>query len=175
MSTSTFQDGQPWLEKLLSLMGLQTRVAAQQLSETHQWLEIDSQPLGADAAQNLLGKDGVILDSLQFLINTHLNLSAIEGQESAYTVELLGHRAQRHTELLAMAQKAIEAVKSTGQEYVFEPLRASERRQLHLMLSTEEGLHTYSRGKEPERYLVLSPQAEETVSAPILNVDETPS
>jgi spoIIIJ-associated protein len=104
--TATMTDGQQWLERLLVLMGLQTRVAAQSLAENHNWLEIDSQPLGEDIGPALLGKDGVILDAVQFLVNTHLNLQAPEGQEVAYTIELLGHRAARHSELLALAHDA---------------------------------------------------------------------
>ncbi|WP_218082698.1 Jag family protein [Anthocerotibacter panamensis] len=157
MTASTMLEGQQWLEKLLHLMGLKTHVMAQALADNHYWLEIDAQPLGADASQNLLGKDGVILDSIQFLVNTHLNLDA--SQERAYTIELLGYRSQRHKELLALAEQAVETVRRTSQEYVFEPLRSAERRQLHLMLSAETDLFTFSRGKEPDRYLVLSPKA----------------
>ncbi|WP_287130233.1 R3H domain-containing nucleic acid-binding protein [Candidatus Cyanaurora vandensis] len=158
-ATTTALEGQQWLERLLQLMDLNTRVLSQALAENHNWLEIDSQMLGPEASQALLGKDGIILDSLQFLVNTHLNLDT-NIPECAYTVELLGYRAQRHKELLALAEQAIQAVRATGKEYVFEPLRSAERRQLHMMLSGEQELFTFSRGKEPDRYLVLSPKAD---------------
>jgi spoIIIJ-associated protein len=155
--TQTTLEGQQWLEKLLQLMGLQTRVLAQTLAPNHQWLEIDSQALTPEDSQALLGKEGNTLDSLQFLINTHLNLNA-ESPECAYTIELLGYRSQRHKELLELAERAVVAVRATGGEYVFEPLKAAERRQLHMMLSAQVDLYTYSRGKEPDRQLVLSPK-----------------
>lgn len=155
--TDTVLEGQQWLERLLSFMGLPTRVLGQALADNHTWLEIDSQTLGPESGQAILGKDGVILDAIQFLANTHLNLDP-NAPERAFTVELLGYRAQRHTELLALAEQAVQAVRATGKEYVFEPLRAAERRQLHQMLNGEAELFTFSRGKEPERYLVLSPK-----------------
>ncbi len=160
MTQSATLTASAWLEKLLSLMGLETRVLAQDLADNHQWLEIDAQPFSPEIGEALLGKEGTTLDSLQFLVNTHFNLDRPEGQEYAYTVELLGFRAQRHRELLTMAETAVAAVRTTGQEYVFGALRAAERRQLHQILSSETELFTFSRGKEPERFLVLSPQAE---------------
>ncbi len=150
--------GQQWLEQLLALMAINTQVMGQKVGDNHDWLEIDSQPLEPEHSQALIGKNGATLDAIQFLLNTQMNLES-ELQEQAYTVEHASYRSQRHTELVAMAQQAVAAVRATGQEFVFEPLRSSaERRQLHMMLGGEVDLHTFSRGKEPDRYLVLSPK-----------------
>ena len=54
-----------------------------------------------------------------------------------------------------MAAEAVEQVQATQEEYEIAALSSAERRQMHNFLKTHEGLETFSRGKEPDRRLVV--------------------
>lgn len=63
---------------------------------------------------------------------------------------------QRQIELQQLAEAAVQHVRETGEEYEMAALSAAERRQVHTYLKATYGdLETYSRGKEPDRRLVV--------------------
>jgi len=160
MDDSQLRRGKEWLEKLLELSGLSATVdadAAQIQQEGSYWLTIDSAPLTSEQVETLIGADGSVLDAVQYLANTTLNLGQPEGQQCAYTVELDGYRARRQAELQAMAEQAAAKVRETGEEFEMVALSAAERRQVHTFLKSFEDLETYSRGREPDRRLVVRP------------------
>lgn len=160
MDDSQLRRGKEWLEKLLELSGLSATVdadAAQIQQEGSYWLTIDSAPLTSEQVETLIGADGSVLDAVQYLANTTLNLGQPEGQQCAYTVELNGYRAKRQAELQAMAEQAAAKVRETGEEFEMVALSAAERRQVHTFLKSFEDLETYSRGREPDRRLVVRP------------------
>jgi spoIIIJ-associated protein len=119
------------------------------------WLTIAEQSLSADQVQTLIGPGGAVLDSIQYLANTTLNLGKSEGEQQAFTIELAGYRSRRLAELKLMAEAAADQVRASGQEYELKGLSAAERRQVHHFLSAQSGLATFSRGKEPDRRLVV--------------------
>ncbi|MBD2000234.1 RNA-binding protein [Oculatella sp. FACHB-28] len=158
MDESQLRRGQEWLEKLLGLAGLPATVgtdAEQIQQEGSYWLVIDSAPLTSEQIETLVGADGSVLDAVQYLTNTTLNLGQPEDQQCAYTVELNGYRAKRQAELQAMAEQAAAKVRETGEEFEMVALSSAERRQVHTFLKPFEDLETYSRGREPDRRLVV--------------------
>jgi spoIIIJ-associated protein len=54
-----------------------------------------------------------------------------------------------------MAENAAQQVRMTGKEYEMKSLSSAERRQVHTLLKDCPDLETYSRGKEPDRRLVV--------------------
>jgi spoIIIJ-associated protein len=158
MDESQLQRGQKWLEKLLELASLPATVGTdseQMEQEGSYWLVIDSAPLTSEQVETLIGADGAVLDAVQYLANTTLNLGQPEGQQCAYTVELNGYRARRQAELQAMAEQAAVKVRETGEEFEMVALSSAERRQVHTFLKSFEDLETYSRGREPDCRLVV--------------------
>jgi spoIIIJ-associated protein len=152
------QQGQQWLEKLLTLSGLPTQVQAdgdKRASEGSFWLTIDDSKLTPEQTQTLIGSDGSTLDAIQYLANTTLNLGQPEESQTAYTIELGGYRVRRQAELQSIAEAAAQRVRETGEEHEMAALSAAERRQVHTYLKTFEDLETYSRGREPDRRLVI--------------------
>lgn len=148
-----------WLEKLLALQGLQTSVSGTQttgdLGDDSFWLTIDTGPLTAAQVEGLIGDRGQVLDAIQYLANTTLNMGQQPDAQQAYTIEIDGYRQQRQTELKAIADQAAEQVIASSEEYEVKGLSAAERRQLHSLLGEYEQLETFSRGREPERHLVV--------------------
>ncbi|MBU6230123.1 MAG: RNA-binding protein [Cyanobacteria bacterium REEB459] len=158
MGDEALIQGVSWLTSLLNLQGLTATVTAEQISDgggDSCWLTINHRDLSSEQIQSLIGESGVVLDAIQYLANTTLNLGKGDGQQQAFTIDLAGYRAQRLQELQALAQEAAQQVLSTGQEYELKGLSSAERRQIHQFLSEQSGLSTFSRGKEPDRRLVV--------------------
>ncbi len=164
--------GKQWLQELLRLAGMPANVLVEPqvdlatklalASEAVRvdgldncWLTIDETHLSPEQVAILLGPESTVLDAIQYLANTLLNLGQAEGQQCAYTIELNGYRSARLAELIAMVEQAAEQVNQTGKEIELKALSSAERRQVHTLVKAYPGLETYSRGREPDRRLVI--------------------
>jgi spoIIIJ-associated protein len=72
-------------------------------------------------------------------------------------LECEGHRERRQEELESLAHRLAEAARATGEEQTAPALNSYERRLVHLALTQEEGLTTFSRGDGVKRRLVIAP------------------
>jgi len=158
MSTEHMLRGQLWLTSLLQLASLPSTAEAEPI-EAHEdgscWLTIGASALTPEQISALLGTQGEVLDSIQYLINTTLNMGRAEDQQQPYTIELASYRARRQVELKNMAEQAAQQVRQTGEEFEMTALSSAERRQVHTFLKPYEDLETSSRGQEPDRRLVV--------------------
>ncbi|QSJ16238.1 RNA-binding protein [Nostoc sp. UHCC 0702] len=167
MSDSPMQRGQQWLKTLLELTGISAEIqgnleAAQSQDSDSQepdnyWLTIDETNLTPQQIQVLIGPDGSVLDAIQYLANSILNLSQPQEGQASYTIELNGYRLKRQAEIRSLAEAAADEVRSFGQEVEIKSLSSAERRQIHTFLKDFRDLETFSRGKEPHRHLVVRP------------------
>lgn len=158
MDEQKIQDGKQWLEEVLRLSSLPAAVEADAVKtelEQSCWLVIDHTNLSLAQTQALIGEGGSGLDAIQYLANTILNIGQADDMQTAYTIELAGYRAQRQMELQQMAEAAAQQVRETGEEYEMAALSSAERRQVHTYLKAFEDVETYSRGREPDRRLVV--------------------
>ncbi len=165
MTDSRMQRGQEWLKTLLQLSGLSVDIEGElettpSLDEESQeqdsyWLTIDQTNLMPEQIEILTGPDGSVLDAIQYLANSILNLSQPQQEQASYTVELNGYRVRRYAEIRAMAEAAAQQVRSSGQEVEIKSLSSAERRQVHTLFKEFGDLETFSRGKEPHRHLVV--------------------
>ncbi len=167
MTDSRMQRGQQWLTTLMQLTGVSVDVqgeletTALQDSESREpeslWLTIDETDLTPEQIQIFIGSDGSVLDAIQYLANSILNLNQSQEEQASYTVELNGYRVKRQAEIREMAEAAAKLVHSSGQEVEIKSLSSAERRQVHTFLKEFSDLETFSRGKEPHRHLVVRP------------------
>lgn len=161
MAEDPVQRGETWLTSLLKLADLPASVQGES-AETHEdgscWLTIDSASYTSEQIQMLTGESGSVLDAVQYLINTTLNLGLSPDEQQPYTIELDGYRLRRQTELRSMAEAAAQKVRDNGEEFEMGALSSAERRQVHTFLKAFEDLETYSRGQEPDRRLVVKPK-----------------
>jgi len=158
MDTEREQRGQQWLQELLNLSGIPAKVATQASPDFWEdtcWLVIDDSTLSEEQVAHLLGENGHVLDSIQYLANTTLNLGVTPEEQGAFTVDLAGYRERRYLELKAIADNAAEQARQTSKEVELKSLSAAERRQIHTILKEHSDLETYSRGQEPDRRLVV--------------------
>jgi spoIIIJ-associated protein len=154
MSDDIIQRGTEWLEEFLSLSGLPASVMARDEGDSY-WLTIDHSQLTPEQISALIGQEGDVIDALQYLCNTMLNIHLEHGEQTAYTIELNGYRDRRHKELRLMAEYAAAQVRLTGVDFELKSLSSPERRQVHSFLSEYDDIETYSRGEEPDRRLVV--------------------
>jgi spoIIIJ-associated protein len=167
MTDNPMLRGQQWLKTLLDLTGVSTEIEGELETPQHQedsspepdiyWLKIDESNLTPEQIQVLIGPDGAVLDAIQYLANSTLNLNQAPEQQASYTIELNGYRVQREAEVREMAQGAAAEVRATGREVEIKSLSSAERRQIHTFLKDFTDLETFSRGKEPHRHLVVRP------------------
>ncbi len=159
------QSSEQWLQNLLLLTGVSTQVRANlepkpssgQDTPTGEsyWLTIDQTNLTSEQIRILIGAGGSVLDSIQYLANSVLNLNQPEENQTAYTIELNGYRVRREAEIRTLAETAAAEVRFSGREVELQSLSSSERRQIHTLLQEFSDLETFSRGKEPHRHLVV--------------------
>ncbi len=154
MKESQMQRGQQWLEELLKLSAIPSKVVSQQQEDCY-WMTIDQSNLTPEQIAILVGPDGNVLDAVQYLCNAVANIGNESDEPIPYTVELNGYRIRRQEELRSMAEYAAEQARSTGVEFELKALSSAERRQIHSFLSECEDLETYSQGQEPDRRLVV--------------------
>lgn len=169
MSNNPLQRGQQWLKTLLELTGVSTEIqgnleTAQSQDDDSQepdnyWLTIDQTNLSSEQIRTLIGADGSVLDAIQYLANSVLNINQPQEGQASYTIELNGYRVKRQAEISALAEAAAQEVRSSGVEVEIKSLSSAERRQIHTFLKEFGDLETFSRGKEPHRHLVVRPAA----------------
>ena len=148
--------GQQWLLTLLRHCRCEATVSVDQpdatLTKLKQfggfWLTIDAGHLSPQQAQAFTSNEGIVLDAIQYLLNSTLNLGQSSETKEAYTVEISDfYRTQRYLELADLAYQAADELRQTGGEYEMPKLSAAERRLVHTVLCDVEDLETMSRGE----------------------------
>jgi spoIIIJ-associated protein len=103
----------------------------------------------------LIGKHGHTIDSLQYVANVIVHRA---GADKRVTVDAAGYRERRRVTLEAIAVRGGErAVR--GERVELDPMSAAERKIVHERLAEYPGVHTTSEGVEPNRYVVVEPDA----------------
>lgn len=103
----------------------------------------------------LIGKHGATIDALQ-----HLGMrAALRGgaERKQVVVDAAGYRERREAALQRAADRAVSEALSSGGPVELEPMRAGERKVVHMYLRDRTEVETHSEGDEPERRLVVSP------------------
>ncbi len=105
---------------------------------------------------HLIGRKGVVIDSLQYLANV---IFCKEHVGVRLVLDGDGYRTKRALTLRKLALELAEHVAKTSEEAELEPLPAHERRIVHRVLRDEQAVTTYSEGLEPDRRVVISPRS----------------
>ncbi len=103
----------------------------------------------------LIGRKGDTLNSLQHLVGRVVSKKL--GGYQRLTLDVGGYLRNRHEILKQKAVKAAEKVKKTNHEVALEPMKAAERRIVHMALADIEGITTYTVGNGDMRKVCVSP------------------
>lgn len=95
------------------------------------------------------------MDALQDL--TRLAVLRETGERSRLMLDIGGFRAARRAELVQLAERAVEAVKESGEPEALGAMNPFERKVIHDAVAAA-GLSSESEGVEPKRFVVVRPQ-----------------
>ena len=135
-------------EDILSFFGLNVAVSSTCEDEV---IELSIPSTEANAI--LIGKDADNLRALQSLISANLRLK----NSAIYRVNLdiADYKKHKNDKLIERAEKWIERVRQTGQDYVVN-LNPADRRIVHKLAQDYSTIETHSEGEGSERRLIIS-------------------
>lgn len=103
----------------------------------------------------LVGTGGSTLDALQEL--TRLAVQQQTGVRSRLMLDISGHRTNRRKQLTELANATAIAVVDSGEPVRLAPMNPFERKVVHDVISSLEGVRSESAGDEPDRRVVVHP------------------
>ena len=109
----------------------------------------------SDELAVLIGRRGETLNALQYLLN--VLVSKHTDGDLVFSVDIEGYRSRRERTLVDMAHEIAAEVRATGDVITLEPMPAAERRIIHLILESEEGITTESVGRGTDRQVEVMP------------------
>lgn len=105
----------------------------------------------------LIGKHGTTIDALQ-----HLAVRIAyphSDRDKQVVIDAAGYRDRREEALHRQADRAIAEAIEYDRPVELEPMRALERKVVHLYVRDRTDVETHSEGDEPDRRLVITPVA----------------
>ena len=142
------------INNLLSYMGVEYELTIEEMPDTT-FINVNSN--GLDGL--LIGRRGETLNSLQHVVNRIF--TAKTGQHSKITMDVGGYIKRKHRLLIERARKIADRVRETGKDVDFEPLKASDRRIIHLAVSEHTDVTTYTIGDGLLRKVVITTKGSE--------------
>lgn len=106
----------------------------------------------------IIGRHGKVLEAIHTLAQIYLHNEA--SSKLYVEVDTENYRGRRENSLRYLARESAEQAIERHQPVVIEELSAKERKVIHRILSHNNDVKTYSKGKEPDRFLVVEPQYE---------------
>ena len=113
--------------------------------------------LTGDEMGILIGKRGITLDSLQYLISLVVNRNSDNYIKVKLDTE--NYRERRRETLENLARNLAQKVKRIHKPVYLEPLNPYERRVIHSTLQKDRYVETHSEGEEPYRKVVITMKA----------------
>lgn len=153
--TKVLETAKKLAEEFITQLGLDADITAE-------WVEGDSIPYilvkyEGEHLGELFGFHGRIFDSIQNVLN--LMLSKELGEDKArILLEINEYRNKREEYLTKYARRAAEEVRMTGQAMELTPMKAFERRIIHMTLKDDEDVKTESVGEGRDRRLKILPR-----------------
>jgi spoIIIJ-associated protein len=136
--------------ELLNLMGTKAKAKVSEDKE-NEAIKVD---IGASEEMGLLiGHHGETLSSFQTLLGMILRQKT--GEWTRVIVNVGDWREKQEDYLRRLAEQTAQRVKETSQEQALYNLSPSQRRIIHIALSSDPDLETESLGEGKERYLVI--------------------
>ncbi len=143
------EDAMEFLSGLVYRMGLSARVTVREDGE-----RVVLDVAGPDAGR-AIGKKGMTLDAMQFLVNKVVNRFP---DSRRYIVVDSGDYRDRHDEgLVSLAQREAKRAVDSGRVVTLEPMPARDRRVIHLSLAKFTGISTKSSGEGLGRRIQIIP------------------
>jgi spoIIIJ-associated protein len=146
-----------FLEGLVAAFGLEGTVTS----------AVDGDVIVADVSgeqtEALVGVRGSVRAAIHELTRTVMQRYA---QDTArLRLDIAGYAERRRQALTIYAERLIDQLLSEGGEIMLEPMSPADRKVIHDVAASREGVNSYSEGEAPRRYVVL------TATAPVSDQD----
>lgn len=142
-----------FIQELLTKMGVKINSFIDNSKDNQINLTINS-----DKDALLIGKEGKNLKALELVVKQHIH-NLINSYP--YLILNVGNYNERHELYLQnLAKKIANEVKNTRQEVIMDNMNSYERRIVHNALANIKGVNTISEGEEPNRHIIVKPNAE---------------
>jgi spoIIIJ-associated protein len=142
---------QELLEEIVDGLGLDVEIEVTENDEI-----LRGQLTGEDVGL-FIGRHGQTIDAVQHLAQ---RIVFPDGPADVRVViDANGYRERRAEALRADADEAADEALRLGEPVELDPLPPFERRIVHEYLRERGDVATHSEGNEPERYLIITPQA----------------
>ncbi|MBU5668465.1 Jag N-terminal domain-containing protein [Peptoniphilus sp. MSJ-1] len=143
-----------FISKLLETLELENIVEMELVSDTlNVNINGDESRLGI-----LIGKRGVTLDSIQYILNLLVNKKS--SRYIRVSLDSSGYREKRKHTLEELAEKMARKVVKSGRPIKLEPMNSYERKIIHTKLQDFDGVLTHSEGRDPFRKVVIQKERE---------------
>ena len=109
----------------------------------------------AERSQQVIGYRGETLDALQTLAGAVANIGREDYRR--VVVDCENYREKREDTLKSLAEKLADRAVREGRKVILEPMAPYERRIIHSALADRKDVTTESKGKEPNRHVVIVP------------------
>ncbi|MBI3981157.1 KH domain-containing protein [Candidatus Microgenomates bacterium] len=136
--------------ELLELVKIEGKISVEKNEETIK-VAIETEQSGA-----IIGYHGEALVSLQLILNLLAHKAL--GVWPKIVVNVGDYREKREEYLKSMAENIAERVKTTGRASILTDLSSFERRIVHLALSSDSDVESFSEGEGKNRHLVIKPK-----------------
>jgi len=137
-----------FLKELTSAMNIKADVLVSEKDDDILHIELT----GPDM-RLLIGRRGVTLDAIQYLVSLAVNKKRDNYIKIILDTE--GYRTKREKALKEFADKMASRVIKTGRRIELEPMNPYERRIIHFSLQNNKKVTTKSHGEEPYRRIVI--------------------
>jgi spoIIIJ-associated protein len=144
------------LTDVLGLMGVEYKATVEEMPDTT-FINVTSD--GLDGL--LIGRRGETLASIQHVVNRIFTSKT--GMHSKVTIDVGGYVKRKHRLLVEKAHKIAERVRKTKRDYDFEPLKAADRRIIHLAVAELTDVTTYTIGDGLLRKVVITPKSSDVI------------
>jgi len=139
-----------FLKKVFDAMSMTVDIQVT-FNQSENLMEID---LSGDEMGILIGKRGITLDSLQYLVSLVVNRNSEEYIKVKLDTE--NYRERRKETLENLARNLAHKVKRIHKTVYLEPMNPYERRVIHSALQKDKYVETHSEGEEPFRKVVIT-------------------
>jgi len=157
---TTEEYGKKFLTELATITGLNFNIKVNKVSEKLDRLLFMIQ---CDNGDILIGKDGEILESLQYILR--LAIAKRYKQSAKILIDINGYREKRKNALTVMAKRLADRVRRTGRRQATDPLNPYERRIIHTLFKHNKNITTKSEGEGHIKKVIISPSGNRTAPA----------
>ncbi|MDX9738751.1 MAG: KH domain-containing protein [Candidatus Dojkabacteria bacterium] len=146
------------LDTLLSLMGIEAEYSME-LEKNEEVTYIKVSFTGENLGY-LIGGHGKHLDSLQYVLSMVVRKHFKEDEQYRVILDVGGYRKERDEKLEKFAMQKADDARILGEPIDLPPMKASDRRVVHMTLQMFDDVKTESVGEDRERHIRIIPTNE---------------